>query len=129
MESPLQCGAPRYGSSFSRAVEIDTEFSRRVIISGTASIEPGGATARAGDIGGQVELTMRVIGEILKSRGMGFSDTVRAIVYCQRPEFYEEFKKWRAQSGAEIPHCPSFSTVCRSDLLFEVELDAAQNAR
>ena len=60
---------------------------------------------------------------------MGFSDTVRAVVYCQRPEFYGEFKKWCAESGAEIPHCPSFSTVCRGDLLFEVELDAARNAR
>ena len=129
VESPLQCGAPRYGSSFSRAVEIDTEFSRRVIISGTASIEPEGATAHIGDIKGQVELTMRVIGGILESRGMGFSDTVRAVVYCQRPEFYGEFKKWCAESGAEIPHCPSFSTVCRGDLLFEVELDAARNAR
>lgn len=129
VESPLQCGAPRYGSSFSRAVEIETDFSRRVIISGTASIEPGGATAHVGDIEKQVELTMRVIGEILESRGMGFSDAVRAVVYCQKPEFYGEFRKWSAKSGAEIPHCPSFSTVCRGDLLFEVELDAAKNAR
>jgi len=123
VESPLQCGAPKYGSSFSRAVEIDTPASRRVMVSGTASIEPGGATAFVGDIEKQVALTMRVISAILESRKMSLSDTVRAIVYCLRPEFYGEFL--RQFGGANIAHIPSHSTVCRSDLLFEVELEAA----
>ena len=127
LQSPLQCGAPEYGSSFSRAVEIDTEHSRRIIISGTASIEPGGATAHLGDIEKQVDLTMCVIEGILKSRGMDFSDTIRAIAYCQRPEFYAAFKNWCCKRNLELPHCPSYSTVCRDDLLFEVELDAAKN--
>lgn len=127
LQSPLQCGAPEYGSSFSRAVEIDTEHSSRIIISGTASIEPGGATAHLGDIEKQVDLTMCVIEGILKSRGMDFSDTIRAIAYCQRPEFYAAFKNWCYKRNLGLPHCPSYSTVCRDDLLFEVELDAAKN--
>src|SRR5260221_1307141 len=36
--SPLQCPAPAYGSSFSRAMEIDSGGWKRLLISGTASI-------------------------------------------------------------------------------------------
>ena len=125
-ESPLQCGAPNYGSSFSRAVEIATPSSRRIFISGTASIEPMGATVYQGDIEKQVELTMQVIGAILQSRNMTFKDTVKSVVYCASPEYYETFLKWTDKNGM-IPHCPSFSTVCRHDLMFEVELDAVIN--
>ncbi len=127
VESPMQCGAPKYGSSFSRAVEIETETSRRIMISGTASIESGGKTAHLGDIDAQIDLTMRVIREILRSRGMDYSDTVRSVVYCLKPEYYLNFKKWQEKSGITFPHCPSYSIVCRDDLLFEVELDAVVN--
>lgn len=123
--SPLQCEAGGYGSSFSRAVEIATPTSRRITVSGTASIEPAGATAFVGDIEKQVELTMRVIGEILRSRNMDFGQTVRSVVYCRKPEYYASFKKWCAANSVSLPHCPSNSIVCRDDLLFEVELDCA----
>ncbi len=98
--------------------------SRRVMVSGTASIEWGGKTAFVGDIQKQVDLTMRVIGAILESRKMDFSDTVRSIVYCRHPEYYRYFEDWAKANGA-IAHVPSYSIVCRSDLLFEVELEAA----
>lgn len=124
VESPLQCGAPDYGSSFARAVELETPKSRRVMVSGTASIEWGGKTAFVGDIQKQVDLTMRVIEAILKSRKMDFSDTVRSIVYCRHPEYYRYFEQWAKANGA-IANIPSYSIVCRSDLLFEVELEAA----
>ena len=123
IESPLQCGAPNYGSSFSRAVEIKTPSSKRVMVSGTASIEPEGATINIDDIERQVDLTMRVIEGILLSRGMTFDNTVRAIVYCLRPEYYAVFQKWM-QKNTNIAHIPSFSIVCRHDLLFEVELES-----
>lgn len=125
VESPLQCGAPKYGSSFARAVEIDTPKSRRIMVSGTASIEQNGKTAFVGDIEKQVDLTMKVIAAILESRGLSFNDTIRSFVYCLRPEYFEYFEKWAKKNGA-IAHVPSFSIVCRHDLLFEVELEAAK---
>ncbi len=125
--SPLQCGAPQYGSSFSRAVEIDTPYSKRIMVSGTASIEPGGKTVFQDDIVKQIDLTMRVIEEILKVRNMTFADTSRAVIYCLKPEYYENFLDWQKQNGIEIPHCPAYSIVCRDDLLFEVELEAIKN--
>ena len=126
IESPLQCGATKYGSSFSRAIEMKCGTYRRIMVSGTASIAPSGETLYFGDIKRQVELTMQVIGAILKSRGMDFSDTARAVVYCMKPEYYAAFLDWQ-KANVEIAHVPSYSTVCRSDLMFEVELDAAVN--
>ncbi len=126
VESPLQCGAPKYGSSFSRAIEIDTPTSRRIMISGTASIAYAGETAFVGDIEKQVDLTMKVISAILESREMSFKDTVRAVVYCLRPEYYEVFQRWAEKNGV-IAHFPSYSIVCRDDLLFEVELESVRN--
>jgi len=123
VESPLQCGAPKYGSSFARAIEIDTPFGKRVMVSGTASIAQGGKSAHIDDIEKQTELTMNVISEILKSREMTFENTTRAVVYCLKPEYYKVFEKW-SEKNVSIPHCPAYSIVCRSDLLIEVELDA-----
>lgn len=128
IESPLQCGAPEYGSSFSRAVEIDTPSGKRILVSGTASIAPGGETLYQDDISAQVDLTMRVISAMLEARGLSLKDTVRSVSYCLRPEYYEVFKKWLADNGlVDMPHIPSYSIVCRGDLLFEVELEAAVN--
>ena len=126
VNSPMQCGAPNYGSSFARAVEIESAASSRVLVSGTASIDFGGKTAHVGDIAKQVDLTMQVIEAILKERAMTLSDTVRSVIYCLKPEYYAEFLRWEKRNGG-IAHFPSYSIVCRDDLLFEVELEAAKN--
>ncbi|MCX6968003.1 MAG: hypothetical protein NTZ46_09560 [Verrucomicrobia bacterium] len=47
--SPMQCSALDYKSSFSRAIEIERADARALYVSGTASIEPGGATAHVGN--------------------------------------------------------------------------------
>lgn len=125
LSSPLQGGATEYGSSFSRAVEIVSPKSRRVMISGTASISADGKTAHADDISKQVKLTLDVIEGILKSRSMGFEDTVNAVVYCLEPEYFGYFQAWNKKLN--ISYCPAHSIVCREDLMFEIELEAAVN--
>lgn len=125
LASPLQCPALDYGSSFSRAAELDLGATRRVIISGTASIEPGGATAWPGEAWNQIDLTMRVVEAILRSRGMGWSDATRGIAYFKSPELAPAFDLWCERQGWRNPpvvrlHCD----ICRDDLLFELELDA-----
>lgn len=126
IESPLQCGAPKYGSSFARAVEFDMSHCKRIMISGSASIDYVGNTVHFGDIKKQVALTMDVIGAILESRGLGFNDTVSSIVYCMNPKFIEAFEDW-TKDNCKIAYVPSYSTVCRGDLMFEVELEACKN--
>ena len=125
LASPLQCPAPAYGSAFSRAVEIDLGARRRVVVSGTASIEPGGETVWPGDIAKQVGLTMLVIEAILVSRDLAWRDVTRGIAYFKSPEFTDVFDSWCRRRGWPNPpvlnlHCD----ICRDDLLFELEVDA-----
>ena len=122
--SPMQCPAPAYGSSFSRAVEIDSPQGRRILISGTASIAPGGKTLWLGDVRQQVELTMEVVEAILKSRGLGFEDTTRAIAYFKNPGDLSVFADWSRRHEQSLPVVPVHCDICRDDLLFEIELDA-----
>lgn len=123
--SPLQCPAPAYGSAFSRAVEIRIGSVRRVLVSGTASIEPGGATVWEGNIRRQIELTMRVVAAILESRHLNWSDVTRAIAYFKSPDFVPVFDDWCRTHGWNNPPCLRLHCdICRDDLLFEIELDA-----
>lgn len=123
--SPLQCPAGEYGSSFARAAEVVRPGSRRVLVSGTASIDSRGLTAHPGDVEAQIELTTRVVAAILGSRGLGFGDVVRGNAYFRD----------RDHAGALGPQLQRFglpssrllvtqNTVCREDLLFELEVDA-----
>jgi enamine deaminase RidA (YjgF/YER057c/UK114 family) len=123
--SPLQCPAPAYGSSFSRAMEIVSAGRRRVVVSGTASIEPGGKTVWVGDARKQIDLTMEVVAAILKSRGLGFSDVTRATAYFKHAADVAHFEAWCAEHGlSNMPVVPVHCDICRGDLLFEIELDA-----
>jgi enamine deaminase RidA (YjgF/YER057c/UK114 family) len=123
--SPLQCSAEEYGSSFSRALEIGEPGLRRLIVSGTASIAPDGRTAHVGDLDAQIELTMDVVEAILVSRGMGWPDVTRAVAYFRAAEDASAYEAFRARRG--LPHLPlvvTECTICRDDLLFELEADA-----
>jgi len=125
--SPLQCPACAYGSRFSRAVEVKSAGLRRLLISGTASIEPDGRTAHVGDVRAQIGLSMQVVDAILESRGMSFGEVTRATAYFKTPADFQIFADWCDQH--ELRKLPAISTgcdVCRQDLLFEIELDAAQ---
>jgi enamine deaminase RidA (YjgF/YER057c/UK114 family) len=127
VESPLQCPAPAYGSSFSRAMEIASGGRRRVLISGTASIAPGGETLWPGDTRKQIEQTMEVIAAILRAREMNFSDVVRATAYFKHRTDMGLFEKWRQANGLQtMPYVPVHCDICRDDLLFELELDAGR---
>lgn len=123
--SPLQCPAPAYGSAFSRAVEIDSAGVRRLLVSGTASIEPGGQTVWQDNIAKQIELTMDVVAALLRSRGLGWADLTRANAYFKQPEFLPAFRAWQRAHGVEdLPALPIHCDICRDDLLFEIEVDA-----
>ena len=123
--SPLQCPAPAYGSSFSRAVEIVYPGLRRLFISGTASILPGGETAFVGDVDRQIDLSMKVTAAILESRGMGWADLTRVVAYVRRHEDIPAFGAWcRRNALPPMPAVVSTHDICRDDLLFEIECDA-----
>ena len=123
--SPLQCPAPNYGSSFSRAMEIAAGGLRRLLISGTASIEPDGRTAHRGDVEAQIGLSMQVTEAILESRGMNFMDVTRATAYFKSVADSPAFATWLDRHEMRrLPIVIAGCEICRDDLLFEIELDA-----
>ena len=122
--SPLQCPAPAYGSSFSRAMEISSVHSRRLLVSGTASIAPDGQTLWKGDVNKQVNQTMKVIESILHSRKFSFSDLTRATAYFKHQAGVQAFKEWcAAHNLSSMPVILANCGICRDDLLFELEAD------
>ncbi len=123
--SPLQCAASSYGSAFSRAVEIHSAGFRQLLVSGTASIAPDGRTAHVGDVRAQIELSMQVVEAILASRRMSFADVSRATVYFKSPSAAPVWEDWCARhEQPAMPVVCACCDICRSDLLFEIELDA-----
>ncbi len=124
--SPLQGPAPAYGSSFSRAVEIAAPDLRRLLVSGTASIAPDGRTERLGDVDGQIARTMEVVGRILSSRRMGWAAVTRTTAYFKDARDLPRLDAWAAGRGIPpLPLVRTATTICRDDLLYEIEVDAA----
>lgn len=126
VESPLQAPAMAYKSSFSRAAEIITPEMRQLFISGTASIKPNSHdVAYVGDIEKQIDCTMNAVLAILESRGYGWKDVERAIVYLKRPEFRAAWRTWLAKNNLPVDFAAeTVCDVCRDEWLFEIEADA-----
>ncbi len=125
VNSPLQCPAAAYGSSFSRAVEVMFPDHGRLYVSGTASIQPAGKTAHPGDVKEQIDLTMKVVNSILESRQMAWKDVVRAVAYFRRIADESLFDSYcKANRMPRLPLVTAQGDICRNDLLFEMEVDA-----
>ena len=125
IESPFQCPASDYKSSFSRAVEINHPDYRHLIVSGTASITPEGETANIGSIRKQVELTMKVVYGILQSREMTWKNVTRGIVYSKNNNDIKSFENFCSDNNIpKLPLSMIQADICRDELLFEIEVDA-----
>jgi enamine deaminase RidA (YjgF/YER057c/UK114 family) len=125
--SPLQCPAPNYGSSFSRAIEIQSPGARQLLVSGTASITPDGRSIHNGDITAQIDLSMEVVAAILASRQMTWAEVSRATAYFKSAADAPVFARWLARHGQwTLPVVCAVCDICRDDLLFEIELDAVR---
>lgn len=127
VDSPMQCDATNYKSSFSRAVEISHKTSKRLIISGTASIDSKGKTIFKGNIKKQVEHTMEVVKSIMLNENYGWNNVVRAIAYFLDPQDEKHFYDYCLKNYIDNSFILTVGgTICRDDLLFEIELDAVK---
>lgn len=130
VKSPLQTDAMTYRSSFSRAAEVTSASGRRLFVSGTASILPDSCeVAFLGDYDKQVDCAMRAALAIVESRGMTIANVTRAIAYLRDRQAFAPWQRWLRERG--LPE--NFATVmdaevCRPEWLFEIELDAVQDA-
>ncbi len=130
VESPLQAPAMAYKSSFSRAAEVIRESGRRLFVSGTASIKPNSHdVAYVGDIARQIDCTMNAVKAILESRGYGWGDVPRAIVYLKEPAFRDAWRAWLAAQSLPMDFAAeTVCDVCRDEWLFEIECDTVRGA-
>ncbi len=122
--SPLQSPPSSYGSFFSRAAEVHTPSSRRLYVSGTASINRSGETVYIGSPLKQISFTMEVVERILVARRMGWNDVSRATAYFKKPEFIPLFFETAGMLG--LPVLLVRADICRDNLLFEIEVDAVK---
>ncbi|MFH1731992.1 MAG: RidA family protein [Planctomycetota bacterium] len=126
VSSPLQCSAADYGSSFSRAVEVAVPGHRHLLVSGTASIGPGRETVHAGDVAAQVARTMEVVAAILSSCRMSWEDVTRKVAFFRHAEDVPALTDYCTEHALPpVPVVMTHNVICRDDLLFEIELDAA----
>jgi len=125
VNSPLQCPALNYKSSFSRAVKFTASDHSKLYISGTASIDIAGKTVFLNDTKTQLDFTMQVVSAILAEAGMSWTNTVSSMAYFKYKEDFALFVDYCRAKNIKIPHVKIHADVCRDDLLFELELDAA----
>lgn len=124
--SPLQCPAPDYKSAFSRAVELDLPSHRLLHVSGTASIGSRGETLHIGDVVAQLDTTLEVVAALLASRGLDWHHTVRAIAYVRRLQDLATVRSLLENHPVgRTPLAIMQADICRDELLFELELEAA----
>jgi enamine deaminase RidA (YjgF/YER057c/UK114 family) len=115
-------------SSFSRGLRLDLGSVSVLLISGTASIGPGGETLYVGDFRAQCRRTFHNITRLLAVEGATWKDIVRTTCYLrdidrdyaafneERTSFYkeQELDPLPASTGIE-------AKLCRPELLVEIE--------
>ena len=93
VESPDQCEAFDYGSSFARAVEIRDAGLSRIYVSGTASIDKDGETIHVGDVEKQTRTTLRVVRDLLAPSGHSFDDIAQGVMFLKNPAFVDVHRR------------------------------------
>ena len=115
-------------SSFSRALSFDIADVTLLLVSGTASVDEGGATIHVGDFRAQCWRTYRNIGTLLASARMTWHDVVRTTCYLRDIERdYKDFNEVRTAffGWLGLDPLPASTGIqarlCRDDLLVEIE--------
>ena len=80
-----------------------------------------------GDVLAQTARTCDVVAAILESRELGWEHVTRATAYVRHAADAGVLEQYRQSVGLPpLPVVVAHNTVCRDDLLFELEVDAAR---
>ena len=93
-----------------------------VFVSGTASIDAGGATTHVGDAAGQIHATIENVRAVLREMQCRDDDVVQVIAYCKTTEVEKVFNSIKDKLA--WPWITVICDICRPDLLFEIEATA-----
>ena len=125
LTNPVQLDAFRYGSAFSRASVIHNNLME---VSGTAAIDGHGVSLYPGDMNGQIECTLHNIEELLAQKDLCLKDICSATVFVKNAHDAEIFYRIAAARGLQdLPAICVVADVCRDELLFEIDAEAAIN--
>ncbi len=111
-----------YGSAFSRAARSIMPAGETVFVSGTASIDAGGATTHLGDAAGQINATIENVRAVLSEMKCTDDDVVQVIAYCKTTDVEKVFDAIKDKLA--WPWITVICDICRPDLLFEIEATA-----
>jgi len=130
LASPAQIDAFRYGSAFARAVRVDTRTESVIHVSGTAAVDEAGTSLHFGDGRAQIECTLAKVAALLRPEGAGLADIVAATAFVKRPELAAVVAEVLASRGlADMPVVCVVASVCRDELLFEMEAEVLLDPR
>ncbi len=130
LPSPLQHDAFRYGSAFSRGAVIRAPDATLVQVSGTAAIDEVGRSCHQGDIRAQIDRTLDTIAALLDGEGATLQDVCAATAFVKRREHAPVFWEMVARRGLQdLPVVCVLGDVCRDELLFEMDAEAAPGSR
>ena len=108
---------------FSRAVRVGNF----IAVGGTAPIAAGDGTAAKGDVYGQAQRCLEIIGKALADAGAGFGDVVRTRVILTDIGLWTEASKAHAEVFKDIRPVTTVMAVTAfvdPDWLIEIEVDA-----
>lgn len=115
-----------YGVTFERGVSIDFGDRRRVLISGTASIDNSGKILHEGDIEKQVSRMLENVHALLDETGCDFSNLMQIIVYLRDVADYQNVKKRFDEQFPHVPKSIVYAPICRPGWLVEMECIAVK---
>jgi enamine deaminase RidA (YjgF/YER057c/UK114 family) len=126
LSNEKQLDAFRYGSAFSRGALIRESDVSILQVSGTAAIDEKGKSMFTGDIRGQIKATLEKVEALMAQAGAGLKDITAATIFIKRPEYAGIFREMAQARGLEeFPAVCVVADVCRDELLFEIDAEAA----
>ncbi len=116
----------RYGSAFSRGMNISEQDVTHIFLSGTAAIDEKGASLYPGDTRAQIRKTMDVAAALVEQEGATLKDICDATVFLKYAADQEIFFEVMHEYGLEeMPAICVVADVCRAELLFELDAEFA----
>jgi len=110
-----------YGVTFERGTEVSWADRRHAIISGTASIEPGGRSLHVGDAVAQAARACDNLEALLADAAMVAGDIAQAIVYLRDGADHARIAAYVRGRYPGVPCLFVRAPVCRPEWLVEVE--------
>ena len=115
-----------YGVTFERGVQLDYGDRRKVLISGTASIDNEGVVLYEGDIKKQVIRMWNNVEALLNEAECTSGDMIQIIVYLRDVADYHCVKKMFDEKFCGVPALIVLAPICRQGWLVEMECMASK---